>query len=334
MKSTLQLITIGLLALSCQSSENSAPRFTHDIKGGPTPWTNDVFEKEEVDFTFAIISDLTGGERPGIFSTAVSQINRLDPTFVLSVGDLIDGGTEDSTVLAKEWDSFDDRAANLNMPFFHLGGNHDLTNPTMRAFWKSRFGPRYYHFTYENVLFLMLDSEDYEEKRMLEIYEARAKAIRILDGEISGTWEETDYYHMPERRIGGISDEQTNYFKRVLEEHPEVRWTFVLMHKPLWMREDKKGLGELEESLADRSYTVINGHFHSMSHRKRQDQDYIILGTTGGSQNKADSMSFDHITLVRMEKEPVITHLKMAGILDETGRVPEVEQPSFTEIRN
>lgn len=326
MKFTLQLISIGLLLLSCQSYERATPKFTHDIKEGPTPWTSEVFEMEEEDFTFAIISDLTGGERPGIFSTAVSQLNRLDPTFVLSVGDLIDGGTEDSTVLAKEWDSFDGRAASLNMPFFHLGGNHDLTNPTMRSFWENRFGRRYYHFTYENVLFLMLDSEDYEEKRMLEIYEARAKAIRILDGEIPGTWEETDYYSMPERRIGGISDEQTSYFKKVLQEHPEVRWTFVLMHKPLWMREDEKGLVILEESLIDRPYTVINGHFHSMSHRKRQERDYIILGTTGGSQNKTDSMAFDHVTLVRMDKEPVITHLKMAGILDETGSVPVVEQ--------
>ena len=35
-------------------------------------------------------------------------------------------------------------------------------------------------------------------------------------------------------------------------------------------------------------------------------------------------MSFDHVTLVRMAKEPVITHLKMDGILDETGKVQVV----------
>jgi hypothetical protein len=50
--------------------------------------------------------------------------------------------------------------------------------------------------------------------------------------------------------------------------------------------------------------------------------DYIILGTTGGSQAQADSLAFDHITLVRMAKKPVITHIKMAGILDEKGEVP------------
>jgi hypothetical protein len=314
-------MVIGLTA--CKKEVEKKPDFQHDIEEGPTPWTSTKFELEEEDFTFAIISDLNGGEREGVYSTAVAQLNRLDPTFVLSVGDLIDGGTEDEGQLTKEWDSFDERTSKFNMPFFYLGGNHDLTNPVMRKFWKDRFGPRYYHFVYEDVLFLMMDSEDYEEKRMLEIYKARAEAIKIIDGEIEGEYEESDYYKMPERRIGGMSGDQLNYFQNVLNKYPTVKWTFVLMHKPLWMREDEKGLGQLEQLLANRAYTVINGHFHSFSHRKRNERDYMILGTTGGSQNPTDSMSFDHITLVRMADRPVITHLKMEGILDETGSIPD-----------
>lgn len=322
MQKYLFLSLILCCLFTCKSSLELAPRFEHDILDGPTPWTSDTFELEEVDFTFAIISDLNGGERPGVYSTAVAQLNRLDPTFVLSVGDLIDGGTEDSLQLAKEWDSFDQRTSQLQMPFFYLGGNHDLTNPKMRSFWKQRLGPRYYHFVYENVLFLMMDSEDYEEQRMNEIYQARATALKIISGELEGKYEESEYYQMPERRIGAMSKQQLDYFEGVLEKYPDVQWTFVLMHKPLWMREDEKGFGGMEDLLADRPYTVINGHFHSFSHRIRKGRNYTILGTTGGSQNPTDSMSFDHITLVRMDEEPVLTHLKMEGILDETGLVP------------
>lgn len=326
----MKIQTIVILCLLCiisckttpEPTSDPQPKFEHDIAEGPTPWTSDSFELEEDDFTFGIISDLNGGEREGVYSTAVAQLNRLDPTFVLSVGDLIDGGTEDLEQLTKEWDSFDARTAKLNMPFFYLGGNHDLTNPTMRTFWKNRLGPRYYHFVYEDVLFLMMDSEDYEEKRMMEIYEARATAIKVINGELEGKYEDTDYFKMEERRVGGMSADQLDYFKQVLTKYPKVRWTFVLMHKPLWMREGDKGLGQLEAELANRPYTVINGHFHSFSHRKRHGQDYTILGTTGGGQNPTDSLSFDHITLVRMAKEPVVTHLKMEGILDEMGKVP------------
>jgi len=315
----LLLVVALAIGVQCRQHETPPEAFRHQIGQGPKPWTSEVFEATEEDFTFAIISDLNGGERPGVYSRAVEQLNRLDPTFVLSVGDLIDGGTEDTLQLKKEWDSFDQRTSELKVPFFYLGGNHDLTNKTMRDFWENRYGPRYYHFRYRDVLFLMLDSEDYSEKRMREIYQARDSALRIIAGELEGEYEESTYYHMPERRIGSMGAEQQQYFKEVLEENTDVRWTFVLMHKPLWMREDARGLGPLEEVLKGRNYTVINGHFHTYSHRKRHGMDYMILGTTGGSQNPQDPNAFDHISLVRMAEAPVITHLKMDGILTETG---------------
>ena len=302
--------------------EQQSPEFKHDLTDGPTPWTSDEFELEEDDFTFAIISDLTGGERPGVYSTAVAQLNRLDPTFVLSVGDLIEGGTEDTVQLIEEWDSFDNRTTSLNMPFFHLGGNHDLTNPVMRRIWHKRYGPTYYHFVYENVLFLMMDTENYEEERLIEVNKAREEAYKIIRGEKEGNYEDTEYANMQEAKTGGISKAQHEYFKKVLEQYPDVRWTFVLMHKPSWKLEGDMGLEPLEEQLAGRNYTVINGHVHSFSHRKRNDMDYMTLGTTGGFQTPGDSLAYDHVTLVRMAKKPVITHLKMAGILDETGRIP------------
>lgn len=325
---TLLSFFLIITLIQCSTPEKSAiheqqkPKFEHSITSGPTPWTSTEFELEEDDFTFAIISDLTGGERPGVYSTAVAQLNRLDPTFVLSVGDLIEGGTEDTLQLIKEWDSFDNRTADLNMPFFHLGGNHDLTNPQMRKVWKNRYGPTYYHFVYENVLFLMLDTENYEEERLIEVNKAREEAMKIIRGEKEGDFYETEYVKMEESKTGGISKAQHQYFKQVLEQYPNVRWTFVLMHKPSWQLEGDMGLDPLEEQLAGRNYTAINGHVHSFSHRKRNDMDYMTLGTTGGFQTPGDSMAYDHVTLVRMAEKPVITHLKMAGILDETGNIP------------
>ncbi len=322
MKDSMYILLLLISLWACKSEAPEPAEFYHEISGGPTPWTSEVFEPTESDFTFAIISDLTGGERPGIYSRAVAQLNLLDPTFVLSVGDLIEGGTEDTLQLKKEWDSFDARTSKLTMPFFHLGGNHDLTNPEMRSFWNKRYGPRYYHFRYRDVLFLMMDSEDYSEKRMYEIYQARDTALRVINGELEGIYEESTYYHMPERRLGSLGSEQLAYFKEVLEAQKDVRWTFVLMHKPLWLREDNNGLADLETVLKGRNYTVINGHFHSFSHRNRLGMDYYMLGTTGGAQNLEDPNAFDHISLVRMADNPVITHLKLEGILNNGGTLP------------
>lgn len=333
------LIVLLLVLSSCKESQEKqaeTSRFTHELSGEVLPWTHDRFEETETDFTFAIISDLNGGERPHVFTQAVAQLNHLDPTFVLSVGDLIDGGTTDTDQLKREWDFFDKRARALRMPFFYVGGNHDLTNKTMREFWEQRFGPRYYHFRYDDVLFLMLDSEDYSEQRMEEIYQARDTAIRILDGLMEGDYATSTYRFMPERNLGGMSSEQIAYFKDVLEANQDVRWTFVLMHKPLWLNDDGDILKRetvpmepLETALAGRDYTVINGHFHRLSHRERHGMEYMILGTTGGSQRPNDSTAIDHITLVRMAEKPEILHLKMEGILESDGRINQEQDPQM-----
>jgi hypothetical protein len=193
----------------------------------------------------------------------------------------------------------------------------------MRQVWEQRYGARYYYFVYRNVLFLMLDSEDYAEQRMQQIYAARARALEVLDGDRPGDYEQTEYYSMPERTTGAMSEAQAAYFRRVIADHPGVSWTFILMHKPLWRDDSEVDFQSLETALNDRPYTVINGHFHSYSLTRRHGRDYIHLGTTSGEQNAADPMAFDHVTLVTMTREgPEIANLRLGGVLDASGHVP------------
>ena len=84
----------------------------------------------------------------------------LQPEFVMSVGDLIEGYTEDTVELERQWEEFEGFVDQLEMPFFYVPGNHDITNKVMQDLWKEHFGPTHYHFVYKDVLFLCLDSED------------------------------------------------------------------------------------------------------------------------------------------------------------------------------
>lgn len=319
------LLPLLLLLAACGERHfaSTATHFVHDIEEGPTPWTHEQFNDDAGGFTFAVFSDLQSGERDGVFAIAMSQLRLLRPELVINVGDLIEGGTGDRAKLQMEWDEFDAKVANAGAPVFYVGGNHDLTNLTMRDVWVERYGARYYHFVYKNVLFLMLDGEDTEDARMQEIYHARANAIRIADGEAPGVYEETEYFNMPERLTGNVGAEQAKYFLRVIDAHPDVRWTFLFMHKPVWRNDDEAEFRLIEASLRDRPYTVINGHFHSYSLTERHGRDYIHLGTTSGGQNPEDPMSFDHVTLVTMTADgPSIVNLRLEGILDKTGQVP------------
>jgi predicted MPP superfamily phosphohydrolase len=319
MKNLLCLLIVTFSLIGCKKANH----FSHDISQGATPWNFEPKFKSGDRFTFAIISDLNSGEREGVFEVAVEQMNLLKPDFILSIGDLIEGGTEDTLQLKKEFDHFDERVAKAKAPFFHTGGNHDLTNMTMRKYWQKRYGKTYYHFVYNEVLFLIVDSEDYTEKRSQEIYIARKRAIELLDSGKTEEANKSEYFQMPERVSGTISDEQSSYFEKVIAENPNVKWTFLLMHKPVWKRESSNNLSRIEKALGSKKFTVINGHLHDYSYTQKENHDYIMLGTTGGGQNEKSENSFDHIALVTMDNDgPSIANLKLEGILDKTGKIP------------
>jgi hypothetical protein len=295
--------------------------FRHEIGGARLPWTSEAFDDDPATFTFAVVSDLNGGERERVFEIAVAQLALLRPELILSVGDLIDGASEDVAALTTEWDAFDRRAGAASAPLFRVGGNHDLTGQVLRDVWSQRYGPRYYSFVYKDVLFLVLDTEDHTDVRMREIHEARSAAIDAAARGVEGV-EDMEYYRMPERVTGNVGSEQAAYVLDVLARHPDVRWTMLFMHKPVWTDGADEEFVAIESALAARPYTVFNGHLHTMRHAMRNGRDYLTLGTTGGAQ-PADPMAFDHVTLVTVgEGDPSIVHLRLDGILDKAGRIP------------
>src|SRR4051794_7084998 len=130
------------------------------------------------EFQFAIVSDRTGGHRARVFSQAVAQLNLLQPEFVVSVGDLIEGYTTDADRLAQQWREFQGYISQLQMPFFYVPGNHDLSNLAEEQVWKEKFGRRYYDFVYKNVLFLCLCTEDPPEEEVGRISDEQLAFIK------------------------------------------------------------------------------------------------------------------------------------------------------------
>ena len=325
MKRNAIYVSILCVLLGCSPSPDSPGErdFRHDVTGEALPWTNKNFDAAEEKFTFAIFSDLTGGERERIFEIAIAQLSLLRPEFIINVGDLIEGSTEDPVDVDSQWNSFDERAAKAKAPVFYVGGNHDLTGEFLQGVWDERYGRSYYHFVYKNTLFLVLNTEDNTPEKMQEIFAARNDALKVAEEEGRDAFAETKYVNMPENAAGNISLEQSQYFQAAIAANPDVLWTFLFMHKSPWLREDLTAFTDIEDALADRPYTVFNGHVHVYEQIERRGRDYIRLATTGGVQLPDEGRSMDHVTLVTVgESGADIANLLLEGILDKTGHIP------------
>ncbi len=320
----MRAIVALLLALGLAGSVTAAePAFKPPPIQGAKPWTSQAFDDAPDSFSFAVVTDLESGYRQGVFEVAAAQLALMRPAFILTVGDMIDGGKEDEAKLKAEWEAFDARLKATKAPFFHVGGNHDLTNLTQRKVWAERYGPRYYHFSYKDVLFLVLDTEDYSDARMAEIYRLRADYLttRKTDPEKAKA---LPYATLLEAKVGEIGPDQSAYFEKVLKDNPKARWTVLLMHKPVYRRTDGRGLDRIEAALKDRPYTLLNGHLHRYGYSQRNGRDYITLGTTGGERAFDGSEgAMDHMMWVTMTPDgPSIANLRLDGVLDKTGQIP------------
>ena len=300
MKRVLCFIVIALTGMlaSCHSVGTGVEVKVESVN----PWTNLKFNNDIDNFHFAITSDLTGGYREGVFEAAVGKINLLQPDFVMTVGDLIEGYTEEESELDRQWDNFDSMVRQLEMPFFYVPGNHDMCNSAMLKKWKQRFGRTYYHFVYKDVLFMCVNTDDPPQD--LASSEA-GKAEHVYQGQ--------------------ISDIQVDYFRKVLRDYRDVRWTCVFQHKPLWSEESKEFevLSKIEDLLKGRKYTYFAGHQHRYDKTVRHGRTYISLAATGAinaglSPAEIADKRFDHFLWVTMTDEgPIIANVLLNGVLDE-----------------
>jgi hypothetical protein len=217
-------------------------------------------------------------------------VNLLQPEFVMSVGDLIEGSPAAETN-RKQWDDFDRYAKQFQMPFFYCPGNHDFGTKGKNEVWQERLGRPYYHFTYKNTLFLVLNSNDRPQEKPDNL------------------------------GPNGVGKEQLAYIEKALAANPDVRWTFVFIHHPLWVAKDVPATNwlDVEKLLAGRKHTVFCGHVHTFRKFLRNGTSYYQLATTGGGSalRGIEYGEFDQVAWVTLNsgKDPTIAQIGLSGVM-------------------
>jgi hypothetical protein len=271
------LLFLAFLIQGCDSSDE----FGTDNTTKPYPWTHLKFNNNPEIFQFAIISDRTGRVRPGVFADGIKKISLLQPEFVITVGDIIEGYKKNEDQIEEQWDMMMGVINKLEMPFFFIPGNHDFNNELTKKVWKVRFGKDYYYFVYKNVLFLCLNGSGPIEDDQIEYFN------NVLGNHQNVRWTLV-FIHKP--RWEREKNDDWNKFEHLLENRD---YTVFAGHMHVYNKEIRNG---------KKYYTLAT------------------TGGKSGLSGPAHG-EFDHVMWITMTDDgPMVTNLTLDGIFDDDPR--------------
>lgn len=212
---------------------------------------------------FAIIGDRTGGHQPGVYEGVVAEAERMRPDFVFTVGDQIEGYTEDPAQLNSEWREYKSIVGGLTMPLHLVPGNHDITTDGQLGPFTEQNGRPYYSVDYQNLHFIVLDNS---------------------------RWESSDK----------LPAEELAWLVADLGRTRKMRFTFVFMHKPFWEQSTVRGRPDTLHTLFQKYGVdaVFAGHYHQYFSGAYDGIKYTVLGSSGGETSTGPTGIQYHFTWV------------------------------------
>ena len=227
---------------------------------------------EEGAFQFVIYGDRTGGNTAGLkfLRQAVDDTNLLDPDFVMTVGDMIQGYNRTKDWLP-EMKEYKEIMSGLNMSWMPVAGNHDIywdfrdparPNGHHEANYEKHFGPLWYSFVHKEQGFITLYSDEGNA-------ETGEKSFR-------------------ENQLQNMSAEQMEFLQQALVKMESCEQIFVFLHHPRWLGGNYEGCNwpKVHKMLADAGnvVAVFAGHIHHMTYQGPVDGiEYYTLAATGGN---------------------------------------------------
>ncbi|MBN1620762.1 metallophosphoesterase [candidate division WOR-3 bacterium] len=230
---------------------------------------------------FAVMGDRTGGHVEGVFEDALTRAQMLGPQFIINVGDLIEGYSEDESKIREEWNDILPYIRALSCPFFFTPGNHDITNEIQEKIYRELIGEPYYSFDRGGFHFIVLDNSRLESS--LE-----------------------------------YSPDQIEWLEEDLKKNTGAIQTFVFYHKPFWFETLSRGENEQLHDLFVQYGVdaVFTGHYHIYFSAEIDGIKYTGVGSSGAKSHLGILGPEYHFLLVTADKEGLnIAVISLDGVL-------------------
>jgi len=196
-------------------------------------------------FHFAIVGDRTGEHVPGVYEEVWKDVAAEKPAFVLSVGDTIEGGHDDTA--AAEWQQVESLLKPWSsLPLYLTPGNHDIwSEPSERLYRQYAKHDTHYSFDYGSAHFTILDNS----------------------------------------RSDALSAAEMAFLEEDLKAHQAQQWKFIVSHRPSWIVNALFGDARFPLQQLAKKYGVqyvISGHIHQMFHAEVDGVTYLSMESAGG----------------------------------------------------
>ena len=264
------IFVIKPTGFAVQTNDDNLPRFTrlHQPKGtpadlglrfrgvdptGPLPASVDfgLRRRDEPNvFDVILFTDPqpeSAAELDFVRDTALANVLGTKAAFGMTTGDIM---FDDLSLYGR----YNRMIGQIGVPWWHIGGNHDLNFEApdavrSRETYKRVYGAPYYAFEYGGVLFLMLDNVNY------------LGAATAREPGVGGKYE------------GRIGEQQLAFIEALLRDTPRDRLVVVAMHIPLVTDLGPNDPGQttvdrdaLLRLLAGRTSFSVAGHTHTTEH--------------------------------------------------------------------
>ena len=194
---------------------------------------------------FVILGDRTGSVEPGVYEEVWKEAAAEDPSFVVTVGDTIEG-MHDSTAQA-EWQEAEHAIeAFRRFPLFLAPGNHDIWSAASERLFRQHAGhPPHYSFDRGPVHVTILDNSRSDE----------------------------------------FAAEELTFLEEDLKAHVSQPFKLIVSHRPSWLvgvalRNTNLPLHRIAKQYGVQY--VIAGHVHQLLHFSFGGIDYISMPSAGG----------------------------------------------------
>jgi len=264
------LVVIPASKTPAQSEANRNPIFM--VRNAPAPAAPRA--------RFAILGDRTGGHVAGLYEEAVAEVARLQPDFVLTVGDQIEGYTEDTATLVNQWQEYFSIINPLSAPVYLTPGNHDITTDGMLPMFRRFVGEPYHSFDIGNLHFVILDNSRWESSAQLP-------------------------------------DDQLKWLTSDLAAAAKAKFTFVFFHKPFWYNSLAYGKPDTLHALFVRYGVdaVFAGHFHRYFSGTYNGIKYTGVGTSGAEIDGDPTGMGHHFMWVTVDTAIEIAPIKVGSVM-------------------